>query len=175
MSATTRCQRSAGSAAAQRNTTGPDRRADMSRSWRLADDARKSTRDALDLPVRHLREERQRERAGGHVLAHRELARPMAERLAVVRHEVDRRQVRLALDAVLAQRAHHVVAVMPVRPLDDVDEPAAHVATAVRARQPEPLDPRERLAVAGGYTRPRGEQAVDPFELGEPDRARDVG
>src|SRR3954470_1966623 len=127
MSPTTRCQRTTGSAAAPRNTTGPDRRADMRRSWRLAEDARKSSRDALDLPVGHVREERQRERAGGDVLAHRELAGTVAERLAVVGHEVDRGHVRLARDAVLAQRAQHVVAVVAARDLDDVDEPAAHV------------------------------------------------
>src|SRR3954462_11671806 len=102
MSAMTRCQSTTGSAAAATKTTGPERRADMRRSWRLPEHARKGGRDPLDLAVRHLREERQRERAGGHVLAHGELAGAMAERLAVVRHEVDRRQVRLALHAVLA-------------------------------------------------------------------------
>src|SRR3954466_3596395 len=136
MSPTTRCQRTTGSATASRKTTGPDRRADMRRSWRLAEHARKGRRDPLDLPVRHPREERQGERAGGDVLADRELALAVAERLAVVRHEMDRRHVRLTRDAVLAQRPQDVVAVVAAGHLDDVDEPAAHVA-AVRTRQAE--------------------------------------
>src|SRR3954471_9130508 len=123
MSAMTRCQSTTGSAAAATKTTGPERRADMRRSWRLPEHARKGGRDALDLAVGHVREERQRERAGGDVLTDRELARTVAERLAVVRHEVDRRQVRLALHPVLAQRAHDLVAVVAVRHLHDVDEP----------------------------------------------------
>src|SRR4051812_16434391 len=104
MSAITRCQSTAGSATAARKTTGPDRRADMRRSCRAAKHARKGGRDALDLASGHAGEERQRERARGDVLAHRELTLAVAERLAVVRHQVDRRHVRLARDAVLAQR-----------------------------------------------------------------------
>src|SRR3954452_25139204 len=141
MAPTPRCQRTTGSATARRKTTGPDRRADMRRSWRLAEHARKGRRDPLDLPVRHPREERQRERAGGDVLADRELALAVAERLAVVRHEMDRRHVRLARDAVLvAQRPQDVVALVAVRHLHDVDEPAPRGAAAVRARHAEALD-----------------------------------
>src|SRR3954452_7619484 len=111
MSAITRCQSTTGNAAAAAKMRGPERRADMRRSWRLPEHLRKGGRDPLDLPVGHRREERQRERARGHVLAHRELALAVAERLAVVRHEVDRREVRLARDPVLAQPADDVVAV----------------------------------------------------------------
>src|SRR3954452_5859959 len=176
MSATTRCQRIARSATAPRNTTGPDRRAAMRRSGRLADDLRKGARDPLDLPVGHLREERQRQRAGGDVLAHRALALAVAERLAVVGHQVDRRQIRLARDAVLvAERAQDIVAILTVRDLHDVDEPAADVAARVRARQPEALDPGERLAVARGDPGAVGEHAVEALELGEDDRARYAG
>src|SRR3954453_23728474 len=91
-------------------TTGPERRADMRRSWRLAEHPRKGGRDPLDLRVGHPGEERQRDRACSHVLADRELALAVAERLTVVRHEVDRGQVRLALHPVVAQRADDLVA-----------------------------------------------------------------
>src|SRR4051794_30293753 len=112
MSAITRCQSTAGSAAADTNPTAPAARADMCRSWRLSEHARKGGRDPLDLPVGHLREERQRHRPRRDVLAHRELALAVAERLAVVAHEVDRGQVRLALDPEAAQRPHDVVSLV---------------------------------------------------------------
>src|SRR3954447_26362502 len=81
MSAITRCQSTTGSAAAATKTTGPERRADMRRSWRLTEHARKGRRDPLDLPVGHPGEERQREGPRGDVLAHRELALAVAEGL----------------------------------------------------------------------------------------------
>src|SRR4051794_36719948 len=159
MSAMTRCQSTTGSAAAATKTTGPERRADMRRSWRLAEHLRKGGRDPLDLPVGHPREERQRDRACSHVLADRELALAVAERLAVIRHEVDRGQVRLALHPVMAKRAHDLVAVVAVRDLDDVDEPAPDVPAGIRARQPEALDAGQRLALARGDARAGGEPA----------------
>src|SRR6476646_3637436 len=161
MSAITRCQSIAGSAAAATSPAGAAARADTGRLLRLAQHPRKGRRDALDLPVGHLREERQRERPRGDVLAHRELALAVAERLAVVRHEVDRGQVGLARDAVLvAQRPEHAVARVGPRDLDDVDEPPADVAAGVRCRQPEALDAGERLAVAPGDARAVREHAV---------------
>ena len=56
-----------------------------------------------DLPLGHLREERQRDRPRSDVLADRKLALAMAEPLAVVAHQVDRGEVRLARDAALAR------------------------------------------------------------------------
>ena len=50
---------------------------------------------ARDLPLGHLREERQRDRARGDVLGDGELALAVAEALAVEREQVDRRQVGL--------------------------------------------------------------------------------
>ena len=67
--------------------------------------ASKRLGDARDLALGQLREERQRERARGDVLADRELALAVAEALAVEAHQVDRRQVGLGLHAALAQRA----------------------------------------------------------------------
>src|SRR5689334_7127326 len=143
MSAITRCQSTAGRAAAPTKPTAAAARADTGRSWRLAERPRKGARDPLDLPVGHLREERQRDRPRGDVLAHRELALAVAERLAVVAHEVDRGQVRLALHAEAAQRAHHIVAVVASRDLHHEHEPAADVAAGVRARQSQALDAAE--------------------------------
>ena len=100
----------------------------------------------------------------------------MAEALAVEAHEVDGRQVGLALHAELAQREHRRVAVAPARQLDDEHEPAAHVAVAVLARQPETLDAGERLAVGGGdLARARRASSSRRRSCDETDRARDVG
>src|SRR5258708_15011512 len=55
--------------------------------------------DALDLALAHLREERQRDRPPGDVLADRELSLAVPEALAVVAHQVDRRPGGLAVDA----------------------------------------------------------------------------
>ena len=63
----------------------------------------------------------------------------------------------------------------PARDLHDEHEPAAAVAAGVRARQLEPLDAGERLAVARGDPRAGGEHAVEALELGEADRAGEVG
>src|SRR5687768_15902167 len=52
----------------------------------------------LDLSLRQLGEEGQRERAAGHVFADRELALAVAEALAVEAHQVDGRQVGLGVD-----------------------------------------------------------------------------
>ena len=86
-----------------------------------------------DLALGHRREERQRDRARGDVLADRELALAVAEALAVEAHEVDRRQVGLGLHAALAQRADRPSSrSRAARHLDDEDEPAA----ARRRRRP---------------------------------------
>src|SRR5437588_2923991 len=60
-------------------------------------------RHLLGLGGAQRREEGQRDRALRDVLAERELAVAVAEALAVVRHEVDGRQVGLRLHAALAQ------------------------------------------------------------------------
>src|SRR5215213_9591785 len=113
--------------------------------------ARERVGDAGDLALGQRREERERERALGDVLADRELARPVAEALSVEAHQVDRRQVGLGLHTRRPQARHDVVARDAARQLDDEDEPAAHVAARVLARQLEALDPGQRGAVALGH------------------------
>src|SRR3954470_13909983 len=105
MSVTTPCQSTPGSAAAAAIPTPLAARVDMAGLSRVTEDPRKGRRDALDLAVGHRRGERQRQRPRGDVLADGELPLAVAERLAVVGHQVDGRQVRLARDPVLAQRA----------------------------------------------------------------------
>src|SRR5947209_14180232 len=116
MSPITRCQSTNGSAHATTNPAMPTRRArrrescsrpsgpdDIPGLWTV-ERRLQTCCDLLDLLLGHLREERQGDRPRGDVLADRELALAMAEALAVEGHQVDRRQVRLALDAPLAQR-----------------------------------------------------------------------
>ena len=129
----------------------------------------------VDLALAQLREERQRERARRDVLADRELAGPVAEGLAVVAHQVDRRQVRLALHAALAQAADRLVAVDAARERHRVDEPAAHVPALVRAGQLEALDPARAPPVGVGDAGARREHPVEAVELGQADRAGDLG
>ena len=121
------------------------------------------------------REERQRERARGDVLADRELALAVAEALAVEAHQVDRRQVGLALDA----RARRARARSSSR-----STPRGSCTT--NTNQPRTSPPRsahgssspsiagERLAVELGHARARGEHLVEAPELREPERAGDV-
>src|SRR5215211_9413621 len=59
-------------------------------------------RHPLHVTLPELREERQGQRAGGHVLTDRELALAVAEALPVEAHQVDRRQVGLRIDPPLA-------------------------------------------------------------------------
>src|SRR3954463_6529060 len=120
------------------------------------------------------REERQGDRARRDVLADRELAVAVAEALAVVRHQMDRRQVGLGLHAALAQRQDGRVAIEAGRQLDDEDEPPALVAVGVLAGQLEALDVAEQLAVPPGHARAGGEHVVEPAELGDPQRAGEV-
>ena len=128
-------------------------------SRRAASDRAQRRRDALDLAVGHLREERQRERARGDVLADRELALAVAEALAVEAHQVDRRQVGLALDAALAQRADDVVAVGPSRGTwtTKTNQPRRSPPASAHGSA-EPLDAGQRLAVAR-RRRARGRRA----------------
>ena len=58
----------------------------------------------LDLAVGQLRKERQRQRAARHVLAYRELPLAVPEALAVEAEQMNRREVRLRVDAALPQR-----------------------------------------------------------------------
>src|SRR3954451_9707407 len=120
------------------------------------------------------REERERDRARRDVLADRELPLAMPELLAVVGHQMDGRQVGLGLHAALAQRQDRRVAVAPARQLDDEDEPAALVAAGVLAGQLEALDVGQQLAIPARHARPRGKHVVEPPELDDPQRARDV-
>ena len=126
---------------------------------------------ALHLRLGQLGEERQGQRPGGHVLAHRELALAVAEALAVEAHQVDGGQVGLGVDALLAQRADRVVAVDAGGQLDHVDEPAAAVAAGVGARQLQALDARQRLAVQAAR-RGRGRPASAPAARAAPAPAR---
>ena len=71
-------------------------------SWPSTDRSSSATRATC--PSLDLREERQRERARGDVLADGELAGAVPEALAVEAHQVDRRQVGLALDPSRRQR-----------------------------------------------------------------------
>src|ERR1019366_8038368 len=91
--------------------------------------------DARDLTLAQLRVKRQCERALRDVLADGELTGPVAEGLAVVAHQVNCRQIGLALDATLAQTADRRVAVDASRQGHRVDEPAADVSALVRAQK----------------------------------------
>src|SRR3954452_22274296 len=88
-------------------------------------------RHLFGLLVTQVREEGQGDRARRDVLADRELPRAMAEGLAVVRHQMDGRQIGLRLHAALAQGDDRGVAIVHVRQLEDEDEPAAIVAAGV--------------------------------------------
>src|SRR5258708_2543248 len=96
--------------------------------------------DALDLSVVHLRKERQRDRSRAHVLAYREFALAVTEALAIEAHQMDRGQVRLALDAARGQLSHCPVSVDAARKLHDEHEPSAPLGRTILARQREPLD-----------------------------------
>src|SRR5436309_4279003 len=91
-------------------------------------------RHPLDLTLCQLREEGERDRPCGDVLANRELTLAVAEPLAVERHQVDCREVRLARYTSLAQRPHDLIALDAARQLDDEYEPAAAGAAGVGAR-----------------------------------------
>src|SRR5438270_6200985 len=84
-----------------------------------AQNASQGRRDLRHLALGHLREERQRDRARGDVLAHRELALAVAEALAVEAQQVDGGEVRLARDPPLRQRDDRRVAIDPPRQLHD--------------------------------------------------------
>src|SRR5437763_909558 len=149
-------------------------RSSPSTASRPASSASASFGDARDLALVHVGEERERQRSRRYVLAHRELARPMPEALAVEAHQVDRRQVWLALDPTRRQRADRLVAVRPVRKLHDEDEPSAAVAARIGAGQLQALDAGEGLSVAGRDFAPRREHLLEARELGQADRARDL-
>ena len=67
-----------------------------------------------------------------------------------------------------------LVAVDPVRELDDEHEPAAHVAAVVLARQRELALPASASRYQPGHARAVGEHVVEPVELRQPERAGDV-
>ena len=98
----------------------------------------------------------------------------MAETLAVEAHQVDCRQVGLALDAALCERTYCRVAVDPVRQLDDEHEPPPLLSGGVLARECEALDLRERLAVQVRHTRTARERLAEPSQLHDAERAREL-
>src|SRR5947209_6564183 len=104
-------------------------------------------RHLRDLALGHLREEGQGDRARGDVLAHRKFTNAVAEALAVERHQVDGREVRLAGDALRAEGSDYLVALDRARQLDDEHEPTAARPSRVRARELEPFDRRKRLPI----------------------------
>ena len=117
------------------------------------------------LALGHLGEERQRERARGHVLADRELALAVAEALAV---EAIRWIAGMyGFDCTPRARSARMTSSRstPARQLDDEDEPAA----ARRRRRPGTAarGPRCRRAPRGTAGDPRalGEHAVEALEL----------
>src|ERR1700730_13836239 len=150
------------------------RRGEMLRPQRPYDLAERLSH-TLDLPVCQPGEEGQRDRTSGDVLTDRKLALAMPESLAVEAHQVDRRQVRLALNAALAQRADRCVAVDAGGELNHEHEPATAVAADVRARQLQLLDVSERLAVARCHSVARGEHRVEALQPGQARPARDLG
>ena len=172
MSAITRCQSTSGSATAPAKPAAPTRRARrrarssrpsglpaMRASSPVQHAAPSAGADLLDLVLAHRREERQRHRPRGDVLADRELARAVAEGLAVEATSGGSP----AGTAWTARRARaargDLVAVAAARDLDDEDEPAADVAARVRARQPEAAR-STRPAPRGSSRRPaRGRRA----------------
>src|SRR5439155_943461 len=116
----------------------------------------------------------QRQRARGHVLAHGELAGSVSEALAVVAQRVEGGHVGLALDAGLGERSHGLLTVGISRQLHHEHEPSARVAVRVRARQLNALDARQRFAIATGYPAARCQHLIQPLELNDPDRGRDL-
>src|SRR5436190_529748 len=143
-----RPSRSSPSTASRPASSGPAARpARQHSTWLTLQRGAQTLGDARDLALVHVGEERERQRSRRYVLAHRELARPMPEALAVEAHQVDRRQVWLALDPTRRQRADRLVAVRPVRKLHDEDEPSAAIAARIGAGQPQALDAGEGLSV----------------------------
>ena len=66
------------------------------------------------------------------------------------------------------------MAVRPARKRHDEDEPATPVAARVGARQLQALDAGEGVPVARRDFAPGGEHLLEPRELGEADRTRDL-
>ena len=126
----------------------------------------------LDLIVGHRREEWQRQRALGDLLGDGKLAALKAEALAVVRHQVDARQIRLGGDAALGEVGDHGLAVVALRHPHGVDEPAPPLGAAVGAGQDEAVrialagggaaDRAQALGVRGGHARARARAAHPP-------------
>src|SRR6185312_15003434 len=98
----------------------------------------------------------------------------MAELLAVIRHQMDRREVRLTRDPERRERAHDAIALDLTRELDDEHEPATLVAVHVGTRQLQTLDRRERLAIGRGDSLASCEHLIEPVELRHPERAGNV-
>src|ERR1700722_5860128 len=91
--------------------------------------------------------ERQSQRPRRHVLAHRELPFAVAEALAVEAHQVDRRQIWLALDPRLRESADDLGALYPAWQLNHEHEPASAVTPKVLTGQTKVLDLRQRFAI----------------------------
>src|SRR3954451_11250729 len=89
-------------------------------AWALRKQVPERLGHLADVALTHLGEERQRDRACAHVLAHRELAGTVAELLAIEAHQVDRWQVGLRVDPTRAQRLDGGVAIHAARQLHHV-------------------------------------------------------
>jgi hypothetical protein len=87
---------------------------------------------------------------------------------------VDRREVRLRGDALLAQLRHDAVSVGPLRDLDDVDEPRPLVVGVVREGELHAVDLAQKLGVVRGDLGTELQDAVELLELRKPERGRDV-
>ena len=131
--------------------------------------------DALLIVEPERRVERQSQRASACALRRREHPLPVAEALAIVRLQVDRRQVRLRRDAVLRQARHDAVAVESGIQEHDVDEPRALVIGVVggeEARRP----PRRRGGRRTAQPPPRAAPGSRPAaRAGRLRGSRDVG
>ena len=86
---------------------------------------------------------------------------------------MNRGQVRRGRDASLDHLRGDTVAIRSLGQLHDVHEPAADVLRVVRERRLG-VDAVQQLAVSRRHLPARDENRVEPFELRDPERGRDV-
>src|SRR5437879_5614407 len=99
----------------------------------------------------------------------------MTEPLPVVAHQMDGRKVRLARNSALGERPDGLVAVDSLRELDHEHEPSPAVSTVIGAREIEALNSAQRRSIQRGDAGATREQRLETLELGQPQRAGDVG
>src|SRR6267154_76220 len=131
----------------------PNPRDDGSASPSAPRETKQGQHHPFDLALAHLGVEGQRQGSLRDLLTDREFPGAMRKSLAVKAHQVDRREVGLALDAARGETLDHAVAVDAARQLHDEDEPATIVSLYVRARRLQSIDPCERFPISGGNTR----------------------